>query len=61
MTLSVDWSLNTNTAIVSGPGHTDLFRMSRLCAISWISVRGWVGALSLSLLSADSAGLGLAR
>ena len=57
MTLSVDGSLNTNTAIVSGPGPPNLIRMCRSCAIPGISVRGWVGASSLPFLSAESANL----
>ena len=43
ITLSVDGSLNTNTAIVSGPGLPDLIHMCCPCAIPGISVRGWVG------------------
>ena len=47
MTLTVGESLNTNRAIVSGPGPPDLIHVCRSCAIPGISVRGWVGASSL--------------
>ena len=51
MTLKVGGLLNTKTAIVSGPGPPDFIRVCPSCAISGISIRGWMGGGHLSSLA----------
>ena len=61
MTLTVDGSLNKNTAIVSEPGPPDLIRVCRSCAIPGIFFLGGEGGHRIChFLSANSVGPGLA-